>query len=231
MINEDLLRRAAAKASEKHTELLAIGYDSEKQHIFSKAFERKIKRLTRRTDHPVFYKISRSAASILVSILVAGSFWLTFDGEARAAFIGWIKETYKTFFTYQYTGPDSENLSVQYYLSYIPEGYTEVLSDCSGISGDALYVNADGDYLRFSYISDPDSSVFQIDTNSTKHYRVAVNMISADYFEAIDPNVSSGILWMDENHYLFYVTGYFDQAQLIRIAENVEMFKKSLIEF
>ena len=227
MIKETLLRSATVKASEKLTQILECGYDPEQQHVFSEEFEKKIKKLTRRANHPVLYQSVRRVASIILAMILAGGIWLTFDVDARATFIGWIKDTYKTFITYRYSGPNAETLSVKYYLSYLPEGYTEVFSEHSDNSGDIIYVNAEGKYLIFSYISDPTSSSIQIDTHNTKHYQVTVDGNSADYFEALTAEVSSGILWgSNNNQYLFYLSGFFDQKQLIYIAENIEVYKK-----
>ena len=42
------------------------------EHIFSPAFERRMKKLLRRGRHPVWYKALRAAACLLLALLLSG---------------------------------------------------------------------------------------------------------------------------------------------------------------
>ena len=74
---------------------LESGYNADVLHEFSPAFEKKIRKLKRRADHPAFYRTMNRVASILLAILIAIGAWISVDAEARAAVVGWVKEIYE----------------------------------------------------------------------------------------------------------------------------------------
>ena len=55
---------------------------------FSSAFERKMKKLVRRADHPIRYRIAQAVACLLLAALLSGCTVLAVSPEARAAFVG-----------------------------------------------------------------------------------------------------------------------------------------------
>lgn len=73
---------------------------------FSAPFERKMKKLIRRADHPIRYRIVQAAACLLLAALLSGCTVLAVSSEARAAFVGWVREVYEEWFVYRYTGKD-----------------------------------------------------------------------------------------------------------------------------
>lgn len=226
MIPEELLRRAAARSCAEYVEELTADFDPEYQHEFSPEFERKIKKLIRKTKHPVFYRTMQRVASFVLAVVLAGAAWLTVDVEARAAFIGWVKEVYETYFVYSYEGPDMDAEPAQYQLTWVPEGYQEVFSDLADGEGTALYSNEEGQYLQFAYVSDPNNSNLFIVTEGATCYEVSVNGYSADYWVSADPEVSNCVTWEDHSKRVFYVSGFLDKEELIKVAESVEIIKK-----
>ena len=99
-----MLRSAAEKSCEIYVNRLEAGYDPKTQHKFSPEFEKKIKKLERKANHPIVYRSLQRIASIILVCLIACSAWLTVDAEARAAFFGWVKEIYETYFVYRFEG-------------------------------------------------------------------------------------------------------------------------------
>ena len=59
MISEVMLRNAAARSCAEYVEELAAELDFESQHEFSPMFEKKIKKLVRKTKHPILYRAIR----------------------------------------------------------------------------------------------------------------------------------------------------------------------------
>ena len=72
MIPNEMLREAAARTCERYVSGLLSDYDPEIRYAFSSGFEKKIKRLKRRADHPAFYRTMRRVEGILL----AASFFL-----------------------------------------------------------------------------------------------------------------------------------------------------------
>lgn len=226
MIPEELLRRAAARSCAEYVEELTADFDPEYQHEFSPEFERKIKKLIRKTKHPVLYRTIQRVASFVLAVVLAGAAWLAVDVEARAAFIGWVKEVYATYFVYRYEGPDMDAEPAQYHLTWVPEGYQEVFSDLADGEGSEAYVDENGRYLKFEYVSDPNNSNLFIVTEDAVCYEVTVNGYPAEYWVSADPEISSCVTWEDNNKRVFYVSGFLDQAELIKVAESVEIIQK-----
>ena len=227
MIPEELLRRAAARSCAEHVEELTAHFDPGYQHEFSLEFERKIKKLIRKMKHPIIYRTMQRVASVVLAVVLAGAAWLTVDVEARAAFIGWVKEVYETFFVYRYEGPDMDTQPARYHLTWIPEGYQEVFADLADGEGSAVYMDENGQYMHFTYVSNPDSSNVFVVTEGTTRSVVSVSGYHADFFASEDPEISNAIAWTDGENCAFFISGFFNEEDLIKIAESVEKAKIS----
>lgn len=62
MITDERLRAAAEKSSNLYLRYMEEGYDAIRPHEFSEPFERKIRKLKKRADHPYFYKMMHKVA-------------------------------------------------------------------------------------------------------------------------------------------------------------------------
>ena len=98
MIPEEQLREAARMAEERF--LARFPEPEDCQAVFSPAFERKIKALVRRVDHPLRYRMARAAACFLLAVFIGGGGVLAFSVEARAAFAGWVRGSSTSFDDY-----------------------------------------------------------------------------------------------------------------------------------
>lgn len=222
MITDDMLREAAHKVSEAYTEYYERDYSPEKQHSFPSKFERKIERLKRRADHPVFYKTMHRVASIVLAILIISGTWVTANAEARAAVIGWVKEIYSTYIVYIFGG-ESQNTTTptDYRPTWIPDGYADSYYDRSEDTTFVAYTNETGQMINFSYIHAPDESKWLVDRNNMVTTQVRVNDNAAELFISTDSDYSNAIIWSDADDNAFYLSGFVDEAELIRIAESV----------
>lgn len=98
MINDVSLRKAAAELATAVNENLPD--PKECVHQFSPDFEKKIKRLTRKTKHPIIHHCLRNIASFLLIIIIGFCGVLAFSSDARATVFGWVKEQYRSFYEY-----------------------------------------------------------------------------------------------------------------------------------
>lgn len=114
MITDAQLRKAAEKSSDLYLRYVEQDYNSTPPHEFSASFEKKIRKLRKRADHPYFYKTLHKAAAVILAILISGSAWLAVDTEARAAFFGWVKEIYETYFVYRFASNSDEASIISY---------------------------------------------------------------------------------------------------------------------
>ena len=110
MITDEMLREAAARTFEKYILDLLRNYDSEYQYEFSVDFEKKIKKLKLRANHPILYQSIRRIAIIFLTLLLSGAIWITIDANARAAFFSWISEVTSGYFIYHHEETTSDTL-------------------------------------------------------------------------------------------------------------------------
>jgi len=112
VIPEEMLREAAARSFENYVFALLSDYDPEYRWAFSPAFEKRIRRLRRRADHPVIYRTLKRVAVFLLALLAAGAVWIAADKEARAAFFDWFDDAFLFGQMIRRTLSDPENSAV-----------------------------------------------------------------------------------------------------------------------
>lgn len=223
MITDEMLRKAAEKSSEVYVRYLEQDYNSEFQHDFSKNFERKIRKLSRKANHPILYRSLQRIASILLAIALGGIVWLSVDIEARASFFGWIREVYETYIVYRFDGKhDSNTDSEEYRPTWVPTGYEEFYTDNSENDFTVIYANDIGQNLTFSYSRETTGSVWYVKNTLTSAKQVYVNEMLADIMLGNNIETASVIVWIDSQNTAFYISGFLDEADLIRMAESVQ---------
>jgi len=189
---------------------------------FSPAFERKMKKLIRRADHPIRYRIAQAAACLLLAALLSGCTVLAVSPEARAAFTGWIKEFQQKWYSYQYVGEqDTVPRDTIYCPTWLPEGYQEIKAPKLGNFVYALYENENGSRLAFTYQVGLDELTFRVEWEKTQIQHPFVADIQADLFL----NTAGGtnaIVWTDEaKGAVFLIAAQIDGKDLVRVAESV----------
>ena len=226
MITDDMLRSAAEKSCEIYVSRLEAGYDPKTQHKFSPEFEKKIKKLERKANHPIIYRSLQRIASIILVCLIACGAWFTVDAEARAAFFGWVKEIYETYFVYRFEGnADYSESSVAYRPTWLPEGYTEFHTSETESTTAVLYQNEEGLLLTFQYTHNPNETDWFIDAEHAVIKETTVNGCPAEIFMTDNITDSSSIAWIDEQNSAFSVSAFLSESELIKIAENVQPIK------
>lgn len=225
MIDEALLRSAAAKSIEKHIAVVEANLVPMEPHVFSEKFERKIRKLTKRANHPVLYHAVKRVASIVLAIILTGSVWLAVDVEARAAFVGWVKEAYESMFAYHFEGKKQSSELSQYRLGYVPEGYNVFYENSETESVFITYKNEANELLKFRYTSNPDETDWMIVSTDLTKTPVVVNGFHGELLISHNPETAGGIFWTDNDNTAFYISAFFSNEELIKLAENVEKIK------
>lgn len=223
MITDEMLRTAAARSCELYVNYLERDYNPEYQHEFSPQFEKKIERLKRIANHPVLFHMLNRVASIILAILIFGGIWLAVDVEVRATFFGWVKEIHEMLFAYRFSGevePAFENY--EYRPTWVPDRYSEyqTVNENGGVT--VFYKNETGERLRFSYIYNPNTTEWYIDTSNTTQTSVSVNGQPADLFIAANQETANTIFWTaPTENVAFHVSAFISEDELIRVAESV----------
>lgn len=119
-MNDDIIKQIA---EEYITALCASLPATEAySYTFSPQFEKKMKRLIFKTNHPYRFVLSR-AASVAIVFLLFFSSVLAVDVKAREAFIGWLEECHITFSRFFFAGEVEAQEELHFDLGWVPEGY------------------------------------------------------------------------------------------------------------
>ena len=191
---------------------------------FSPAFERKMKRLIRRADHPIRYRIAQIAACLLLAALLSGCTVLAISPEARAAFVGWVRETYEDYFVYYFTGDMRNNSdNCVFEPSWLPDGYTE--SFVSELTGQTIMVYEDEDktQLTFGYSKNLGYWKLYVDIENSEVQQVEVSGQTAEMYSSDSNGGTKHLVWIDRNtDCAFFISANLPKDTIIRIAESVE---------
>lgn len=226
MITDSMLRSAAKKSCEIYVNQLESGYDPKTQHEFSPDFEKKIKKLRRKANHPIVYRSLQRIASIILVCLIACGAWFTVDAEARSTFFGWVKEIYETYFVYRFEGnANASESSVAYRPTWLPEGYTEFYIESTDTTTVVSYQNKEGLLLTFQYTHNQNGTDWFIDAEHAAIKETTVNGCPAEVLLTDNITTANALAWTDEQDSAFYVSGFLSESDLIKIAENVQSIK------
>lgn len=226
MITEEMLRTAAARSSEIYTEKLEADYDPGVQHTFSPNFEKKIRKLKRKADHPRLHRTMQRVASFALVLLISGSVVIAVNAEARAAFAGWVKEIYETYFVYRFEGSSNVNEElVDYRPTLIPNGYTELYSDTTEDTIIVVYANEEGEMLKFSYSHDPDNTTWFVGADSLTVQPITINGISGEAITSTEQDAAAAVMWITTENTAFSISGFLSMEDLIEMAESVQIIK------
>ena len=193
------------------------------EHDFSPAFEKKMRKLICRANHPIRYRVAQVAACLLLAALLSGCTVLAISPEARAALVDWTREMYETWFVYRYTGekqPISED--TVYFPAWVPEEYEEIVSPQTGTFVRTQYENSEKELLTVSYAKGTETSSLSVEWAGAVVRQTLVGRLPADLY--LNPDDGPNILvWTDTGkNAVFWITAPLSEKELVRIAESIQ---------
>lgn len=220
MITDEMIAEAAAELNQALIDSLPDPHKC--KHQFSKRFERKMEKLIHRVNHPFRHMVLNRVASILLVILIGFTVVMSFSPTVRATVFGWIKQAYKSFYTYYFETDVGTDSNYRYRIDPLPDGYTEV--SYTENNGVFMYVFVDNqnEMIIFVYSQSPDSPMFYIKKDKYLVDEVLVNDKTADLYITQDNTLANGIIWSnEESGFVFYISGKLDGEELKKLAESV----------
>lgn len=216
---DGLLRQVLLGAnSQEHSDMMELL----PEHDFSPDFERKMKKLIRRADHPIRHRVAQAAACFLLAALLSGCTVLAISPEARAAFVGWMRETYETWFVYRYAGEDQElPKDTVFQITWLPEGFVEVEHSASEDQIFTLYQDGNSNSITYMYARSMASANLYIEEDEVEAQTVQIGHIRADLYLDQKLGEANALVWHDGGA-LFLLHGNCSGEELIKIAESVE---------
>lgn len=222
MTLEKALQVAAAESSEYFTKFIESSYAPESKYIPSPAFERKIKKLSRRADHPVRYRIGRAVACALLAAALCFGSVMAVSPSARATVIRWVVEWYETHIVYRYTGDPPAEAIPQYEITALPEGYSETERFAYSTSATIIYESPDGGIICLDYVYMYQGAATIIVEDEA--IPVSVNGLEGQLYLAAqqDGTSTNTITWIDpEANIHFTMDTPLGQDVLLHMAESV----------
>ena len=221
MITDEMLAQAAAEFADAINE--SLPNPSECTHQFSPRFEKKMKRLIRKSHHPIFYRALRTVASIVLVILIGFGSTLAVSAEAREIVFGWVKQQYENFYEYFFEGDATPTESAKYQPGWMPEGcefVTTIETDGGEIQ---IYTDDQGTLIRFSYTSGTADEKVSVDGVSYEKEVVEIHGSIAEIYISPNEDETNSMFWTSEDgSVLFTISGNYDKDTFIKIAENIE---------
>lgn len=220
MISEEMLKKAAMEADQIIRDSLPA--PAECEHDFSPSFQKKMRRIFRKANHPVIYKLPKYAASFVLVVALASSTWLTVDAEARTAFFAWVREQYETYIEYRFGGQSQvDTIDAQYTPTWLPEGFS--MLKCSVLSEKThiIYENDSGERLAFLYLKEADALSMFLSSDYKEMHSVQMGNTLADFYQATQSSDANALVWIKDD-ICFCVTGALPEETLLKIAESVQ---------
>ena len=109
---------------------------------------------------------------------------------------------------------------VNYEPSYIPPGYTVFHQSIDTGASHLIYANEAGRFLKISIIAPSEAGVFSTNAGD-RIIKTKVGRYEAEFIFFDDPATSASLYWCDENDNMFYVSGYFDKEEILKIANSI----------
>ena len=167
--------------------------------------------------------LSEDEALTFSPVLLSGCTVLAVSPEARAAFVGWVRELSEGWFVYRYTGKDqTAPKNIVYCPTWVPDGYKLITEPKDRAHIIAIYENPEEDIILFNCYMNTESMNLQIgeDTQLIDAY---VSNIPADLYIDNTSGAVNHLVWEDENKQrIFWITSTLDGETMIKIAESVE---------
>ncbi len=195
---------------------------------FSPQFEKKMRKLVRRGNHPIRYRVAQIAACLLLAALLSGCTVLAISPEAREAFLGWVRtfntpKEFPPYYSYTYSGDGEAQLpeGVAYRPTWVPEG-CQLFDEHHNLPyrTTILFEDAEGGFVDFLCMTGTGSGGLQVTMDKGDvQKKVQVNGLPADLYQGS----YYSLVWSSEDgKFLFWIAGnVFTEESLLRMAESV----------
>lgn len=194
---------------------------------FSATFERRMKKLIHHADHPIRYRVTQAVACLLLAALLSGCTVLAVSPEARATFVGWVREVSEEWFVYRYTGETQEaQTNVVYCPTWVPDGFELTTQPESGPLQTAIYEHPEEIEIHFTCVINTESAfgALYIEDKGEQPLDVYVGNIRADLYLDPDEGKANVLVWEDRDKGVFFsIYAPLTGEELIKIAESVEV--------
>jgi len=203
----------------------------EQDFAFSAGFEGKMRRLIRSQElRRLAAQAVRAAAIVLFALITGVSVWLSFDVEARADMLMWVRDIYANKIVYRFTNdkPETDTLPL-YELSWMPEGFECIDSMTNEVIYYKCFSNEEtGDIIAFEYASFYDGiKLSLLDDVPIVSEKVTIGKFIGDYYLASETSDLNNLVWIDEDrNMIFVISSTCDKNTILMCAGSIETIER-----
>jgi|GEM_PF-3944812 len=171
----------------------------------------------------VLQRAGRTAAVLLLAVLLGFSALLAFNQDVRAAFSRWTRGFTDGWFTYTHIEESaSHSLTAWIYApAWLPDGYVETTTSRGGAY--RVFTNEAGDWIAFQVIRSSESATVAIggDGYNVKTEDVTVRRMDGQFYLDLDGGTNDLVLEDPADGVLFLLSAALPKETLLRIAESI----------
>ena len=171
---------------------------------------------------PVWRRALRQAAMFALVAALSFGLLMTAVPPVRAAVVRWVTEWYETHVVYRYHGDDPSEPLPEFAITALPDGFAETeRTDLAG-STSVIYQDEAGNVVCLDYGYMQQGRVMVFYTENDIVTDLTVNNMSGQLYQSNVPGYFSSITWIDADRNIqLAITGVFEEAELLRMAESV----------
>lgn len=171
---------------------------------------------------PVWRRALRQAAMFALVAALSFGLLMTAVPPVRAAVVRWVTEWYETHVVYRYHGDDPSEPLPEFAITALPDGFAETeRTDLAG-STSVIYEDEAGNVVCLDCVYMHQGSVMVFYKENDIVTDLTVNGMRGQLYQSNVPGYFSSITWIDEDRNIqFAITGVFEEAELLRMAESV----------
>lgn len=190
------------------------------EQVFSPAFQRRREKLPDRGRHPALYRALRSAACLLLALLLGGCTVLAVSPAVWEAFSPWGAAPGSGNGAVKMAG-SAEAAPYAYRLGWVPEGY-ELFVSGSGLPARIVYLNGDGKWLALSIVDSMEAPEVEARREDGASYRQVWVSGGPAHLYWNGKGDRLALVWTDaEQELRFHLDGELTEEALIKIAGHV----------
>lgn len=198
----------------------------EYEHEFSPRFEQAMAQLMGKGPRKAVWRKAVSvAASLLLVLLIGAGAVLTFNQEAKASFVTWLREQYEDIIVYRFWNNGSTSDFPTYQIGWMPEGFAlrEEFIDDLGYGAVYQYLDDERHAIVFTYGEERNELTIWGDLENSE--RLTIQGLPGEYVPS-DYKVGGDLVWIDENSQIvFTLSATLEKDIIIKMANSVFLVK------
>lgn len=221
------LRRATMQVREAM--LSSLKLENVAEHDFTEGFlaELRVERdCMERANSLRRQRFHRCVAAVL-SAIVGLTLFFAINTEARATVLAWLRRTFEDRTDFSFF-QDEKKDTVDYQLTWLPESVKFIAEERTSVVCMRLYQNVNnpekGFVIQCRKMDHRGNLTMNHNGANYEIRPVEVNGMWGELYISDDPDVTSGIVWIDEgNQVVFTIDGSLSTDVILHIAENVKL--------